>query len=64
MAKKKVVVQKENIRFTVTFNIPVDPTTDEYIVKLTQAAFKMAETGLEVHTTHFQLPPCMDPRPA
>ena len=64
---KKLDVTKPNIemvKFTVVFDIPVDTNTNEFIMKLMQAATIVGSCGLTVDTTSFVLPKCMQPKDA
>lgn len=53
---KKKKVKLENIEFTVVYNIPVNPNTDEYILQLMKAAALVGSLGMEVKDTSFELP--------
>ena len=52
---------KVNAQFVVVFTIPVDPDTDEYIIKFIQAATIVGACGLEVEKSDIVLPACMLP---
>jgi len=48
--------KKSIIRFTVVYNIPVNPDSSDYIAELVKAATIISSNGLEVSTTKFSLP--------
>lgn len=61
----KVTSQKpniENVKFTVVFDLPVDTNSNDFIMKLLQAATIVGSCGLVVDTTSFVLPKCMQPK--
>lgn len=54
-----VVEPNDKIRFIVTFNLPINTNTNDFITKLLEAAAVVGSCGLEIATTKFVLPKCM-----
>jgi hypothetical protein len=59
LKKLDITPEEVVIKYTVIFNIPIDPTTNDYIIKLIQAATAVASTGLIVENSSLEFPECM-----
>ena len=59
LERPKTKVKQANVKLTVVIDIPVDPNTNEYVMKVMHASSLISGTGLLIDTVGITLPDCM-----